>query len=289
MGAWGPGLYQDDEALDLKNTISLLSNMPADGDRILEILLANQPEPPTFDRDGGPAFWLVVADQFERRGIRCHLACERARTAIDAGEDLRDLKAREMDDRDLRKRAKVLEALKARLVSPRPLRPRPSGYRKPPMVVSPGEVFAFPSMQGESMNPWSGREPFQIYGGRFEPDGWGVLLILCTGRAYDWFPWCTYSTLSVWSEREPTLAEARDARLSSMSARRGVPRARHLARIGARLLGRLHLADARVERIPITEEAKSPEYVVAVGWSLTGFSTAAPAVDAIRVTELLAD
>jgi hypothetical protein len=28
MGAWGPGLYQDDEAADLRNTISLLSKMP---------------------------------------------------------------------------------------------------------------------------------------------------------------------------------------------------------------------------------------------------------------------
>jgi hypothetical protein len=64
MGAWGPGLYQDDEAADLRNTISLLSKMPADGDRILEILVGNHPEPPAMDRDGGPTFWLVVADQF---------------------------------------------------------------------------------------------------------------------------------------------------------------------------------------------------------------------------------
>ena len=263
MGIWGPGLYQDDEALDLKNTISLLSKLPTDGDRILQILLADQSEPPTFDRGGGPAFWLVVADQFERRGIHCDLARERALTALDAGEDLRELRARGMDDRGLRKRAKVLDAIKARLLSPRPLRARLSGYRKPPMVVSPVEVFAFPSMQCASMNPWSGREPVRLHGGRFEPDGWGVLLILCTGRAYDWFPWCSY-----W---------------------RGVPRARHLARIGARLLGRLPLADASVERVPITEEAKSPEYVVYAGWSLTGVSTAAPAVNAIRVTELLAD
>jgi hypothetical protein len=31
-------LYQDDEAADLRETISLMSKMPADGERILEIL-----------------------------------------------------------------------------------------------------------------------------------------------------------------------------------------------------------------------------------------------------------
>jgi hypothetical protein len=33
MGTWGTGLYQDDEAEDLRDTIAVLGRMPIDGDR----------------------------------------------------------------------------------------------------------------------------------------------------------------------------------------------------------------------------------------------------------------
>lgn len=61
-GARGAGLYDDDNALDLKNSIALLAKIPADGERLLQILRRQHPEP-------GKVFWRVVADQFERRGI----------------------------------------------------------------------------------------------------------------------------------------------------------------------------------------------------------------------------
>jgi hypothetical protein len=73
-----------------------------------------------------------------------------------------------------------------------------------------------------------------------------------------------------------------------MSADRGVPRARQLARIGARLIGRLPLAAARVEELPVRKEAKSAEYVVYVGWALMGYDKGEPPEGAIRVADLLA-
>lgn len=38
MGAWGEGLY-DDEACEVKDSRSILAKLPAQGERILEILL----------------------------------------------------------------------------------------------------------------------------------------------------------------------------------------------------------------------------------------------------------
>jgi len=105
MGSWGSGLYQDDSAADLRNMIATLANLPATGDRILEIILDNWKEPVGLDADGGPTFWLVIADQFERRGIACSKVFEHALSAVDTGADLRDLEARGAEQRDLKKRA----------------------------------------------------------------------------------------------------------------------------------------------------------------------------------------
>jgi hypothetical protein len=288
MGAWGPGLYQDDEAADLRNTISLLSKMPADGDRILEILLGNQAEPPEMDRDGGPTFWLVVADQFERRGIRSDRARDRAMEAIDGGDDLRDLEARDMDAKDLRKRAKVLAELRARLTTPRPVKPRPSGKKKPPMVVAPGEVWAFPTQGGISMNPWSGKEAIGHLAGGFVPDAWGALIILDCGRVYDWFPWCTYAPVAIVSQSIPTLDEVRAASTAGADYTRAVPRANQLKRVGAMRIGVLPLDEARVKALHIAE-SRTPERTVLAGWGLKVWISTEPQSGPRPVRDLLSD
>ena len=59
MGTWGTGLYQDDGAKDLKNTIALLAKVPVSGDRLLEILLGSYKDGVKLTDDGGPTFWLV--------------------------------------------------------------------------------------------------------------------------------------------------------------------------------------------------------------------------------------
>jgi hypothetical protein len=290
MGTWGVGLYQDDEAEDLRDTIAVLAKLPVDGTRLLDLLVTEDREA-NPDEDPRPAFWLVVADQFERRGIRCTAAQERALEVIDRGDDLRDLEARELSAAGLRQRAKALEALKARLLSPRPERPRPRASRPPPICVAAGDVIVHPSMEGESMNPHSGREDIRPFGGPFIPDGWGAIVILETGRAYDWFPWCSYQSLALWTESPPDLDEVRAGRLTSLSARRAVPNPRQLRRVGARIIGRLALSRSRVSAIPVLHVDKpvSPEQVVRWGWSVDGWTKAAPAFGAIRVADLLAD
>lgn len=286
MGAWGPGLYQDDEACDLKNTIAMLAKMPADGDGILEILLRNRSEAPSLDSDGGPTFWLVTADRFERLGIHCERVRERAIEAIDGGHDLRDLEARDMGPKDLRKREKILGELRGRLASPRPIKPRPAGTKKPPMVVAPGEVWAFPTQRGLSMNAWSGKEAIGQWGGPFEADGWGALLILDTGRAYDWFPWCTYAPIAIQSPEMPTLEAVRDASTAGAEYTRGVPRAHQFKRAGAKLLGRLPLDEQKARALPVSEH-KPPEYVVYAGWAVHVWISTVPQSGPRPVRDLL--
>ena len=303
MGCWGAGLYQDDDALDLKGSIAVLAKLPVDGNRLLDILLSNRSEPPDFHRDGGPAFWLVVADQFERRGIACAKVFKRALAAIDKGEDLRDLRDRDMSEKDLKKRAAVLAELRQRLRSPRPLRPRRKPSKPPPFPVRTGDVFAFPTMReperlgvrhrrgGEGINPYSTKRTVALYGGDFQADGWGALIILMSGRAYDWFPWCAFACLSVSPKTEPTLETAKRARLLiDDSASLAVPRGPHLKRMRARLLGTLQLDPRKVKaRVNMRPDGHKPEFAVYAGWSLHGISRAGRFDGGVAVADLLAD
>lgn len=265
MGTWGPGLYQDDAAKDLKNTIGLLSNVPISGDRIVEILLSHRSDPAELDRDGGPTFWLVIADQFERRGIKSAQPFELALAAIESGADLRDLAARDMTPVDLRTRGKVLAELAARLRSPRPERPRPKSAKPPALVVEIGDAYCFPTMQDKAINPWA-RSRQEVV---FEPDGWGAMLVLGHGRAYNWLPWCAYASLSVPHSREPTLEDVRHSRLLiEDTAQLAVPRRQHLSRLEARYLGRLGLNLAAVAaHVPFKPQGFGPEFAVYAGWS----------------------
>jgi hypothetical protein len=285
MGSWGPGLYQDDDALDLKSTIALLSKLPVTGDRLVEILLAKRDDGAQLDKDGGPTFWLVVADQFERKGIESPLVFSKAIEAIESGADLRDLQTRDMGADDIRKRSKVLEELGARFRSPRPPRPRPTGKKPPPMVVDLGQAFSFPTMNNRAMNPYH-RNRAEA---GFEPDGWGAMLILGVGRAYDWLPWCAYQSLSVPLDREPTLEDVRESRLLSVeTAHLAVPRRSHLTRIEAKLLGRLNLNSRTVaERVPFLPQGFGPEFAVYAGWSFGVFNFSMPLDTRIPVSELL--
>jgi hypothetical protein len=155
------------------------------------------------------------------------------------------------------------------------------------MVVAPGEVWAFPTMRGISMNPWSGKEAIGSWGGPFESDGWGALIILDSGRAYDWFPWCTYAPIAIQSPTMPTLEQVRDASTAGAEYTRGVPRARQFKRAGGVLLGRLPLDEALAKALPVSE-FKPPEYVVYAGWAPTVWTSELPQAGPRPVRDLLA-
>ena len=269
MGAWGPGLYEDDVAMDLKDSIALLARMPVSGDRILEILLETHTEGVKLTDDGGPTFWLVVADQFERRGIVSRVAFKKALTAITSGADLRDQKEHDMDPTDLRKRSKILTELAARLRSPRPPRPRPTTKTPPPFVVEVGEVYAFPTMQRKSFDPTS--SSWEKAG--FVPDGWGAMIVVARGRVFDWLPWCAIASVTVDPTRVATVEDVAGARLlNKEGASLCVPRKPHLKKMGVQLIGHLPIDPkqaAALIRTARREMHDTPEMAVTAGWSFS--------------------
>jgi hypothetical protein len=246
MGTWGALLYDDDEASDLRNTLKLMCKIPVPGDRLLELLIETHGDCDPNDPDDA-LFWLVTADQFERRGIECHKAASTALSIIDGGSDLASARERGADEKFLKKRRAVLEELASRLKSPRKFRPRVPPRNPPPLVLSVGEVYAFRTMGLATWHPyWIPH----VYG-PFEPDGWGAMVVLATGRAFNWLPWVALASLTVEGQRKPTLEEALQARLiyvsDTMGAGRFIPKPSHARGMKLELLGRVELDERSVE------------------------------------------
>src|SRR4051794_20823264 len=89
MGVWSAGLYAGDFAADLRSAVRAVSRLPFDGARLADILREVEPEAAAQPgNEDHTTFWLVVADQFARRGIICDRAFENAKAIVDSGSDL---------------------------------------------------------------------------------------------------------------------------------------------------------------------------------------------------------
>src|SRR5438874_2664477 len=108
MGVWGSGLYSGDFALDLRATIGAVVRLPFDPDRLVDILCESEPTAANDLQDEEhTTFWLIVADQFAKRGMVCDRVSAKAVEIIDAGEDIAVCEQLGMKPSELRKRRKL--------------------------------------------------------------------------------------------------------------------------------------------------------------------------------------
>jgi len=116
MGVWGTGLYSGDFAMDLRTTVAALLRLPFDPERIVDIACETEPTAANDARDEEhTTFWLVLADQFAKRGVWCDRVRTKALSIIDSDEDLAALTALGMKPADIRRRRKMLDELRARI------------------------------------------------------------------------------------------------------------------------------------------------------------------------------
>src|ERR1043166_8130087 len=84
MGAWGIGLYSGDFARDLKTTISAVCRVPLDEEPLVDAICQSEWAAATKPADEDHTiFWLVLADQFEKRLIFSQRVHETALAIID--------------------------------------------------------------------------------------------------------------------------------------------------------------------------------------------------------------
>lgn len=122
MGAWGPGLFQDDVAEDVRGAYrELVGDGLAGPDATDEVLRRFQEA--TADQDDGPIVWLALAATQSKLGRLEDRIRDRALEVIRDGNDLN----RWEFAADRRRRTVVLAKLEADLIGP----------QRPPAKVKP--------------------------------------------------------------------------------------------------------------------------------------------------------
>jgi len=185
MGAWGPGLYSDDFALDLRATLSAVCRLPLDGPKIVKLMCDLELVSLTPNDEDYGTFWLVVADQLHRRGIPSE-AQERAVAIIDDDSNLKMLEELGMSTAELRKRRRNLEKLRESLSSPLPDKQRKTLKKPQALLMEQGQVYAYPlDSRGNCVNPYftDATRP------EFTQTGWGAFLVVNTGHALGYLAW----------------------------------------------------------------------------------------------------
>src|SRR5438094_6004830 len=144
MGAWGTGLYSGDFAMDLRGTIRAVARLPFPADRLVDVLCdteagaAHNPNDPDHT-----VFWLVLADQFWKRGIECPRARDAALSIIEEGRDRAAMAALGMPAPDLRRRERALAELRSRLVSAPAPKPRTTLKQPQRYLMEVGDGYAY--------------------------------------------------------------------------------------------------------------------------------------------------
>jgi hypothetical protein len=206
VGASGPGLYSNDYAADLKATISAVARLPHDAAHLLELLVSIE-EPARLPNDEDyTTFWLVVADQFHKRGIPSD-AQARARAVIADGSDVAMLRSLGMTDADLRKRTKNLQKLDDALAGGTPAKKRTTLRAPQPLLLERGAAFRYPiDSKGCAVNSYMTERDLERH--PFVQVGWGAFTVVRAGHALDYLAWYQIARSPKPWRDAPTLADA---------------------------------------------------------------------------------
>ena len=246
MGTWGAGLYSGDFAADLRATVAALSRLPFDGNVLVDLLCAAEPEAANNANDEDHTiFWLEAADQFLKRGIRAERARETALRIIADGSDLAMHERLGMKGPGLKARQRTLEERRDRLLSGTPLAPRKNVLKKPqPLVANPGDCLVYPTMGGDSVNPYFAAEKWAQ---RWQPDGWAAMMIVDAGRAFEFLAWYRPITIATaWTEK-PT-AETVTAAIGWNLRSPGTLSAAHFKKMALELVASLKIGSEHVTK-----------------------------------------
>lgn len=160
MGTWGPDLYTDDFACDLRDQ---LRDALAEGQSLPQAVaeLEHAHRAAASDPDQAPVFWLALAATAWKLGRLDGALQARALAVIAAGADLHL-----WEGADRAKRQKVLAALAAELSSPQAPAVKPRKRRVAETTWQVGDVIALRLASGR----WTLLDVFDHFtdrGGRF--------------------------------------------------------------------------------------------------------------------------
>lgn len=146
MGAWGPGIFSDDTAADVRDDFKELIGEGVDAQEATRRLTESWRDT-IEDADEGPVFWITLAATQYSMGRLQDDVRDRALAVIDSGEDLRRWQE-DATAADVAKRRRNLEKLREQLL----------GRQKPQTTVraaynevtdwQPGQYWAYRLQSG---------------------------------------------------------------------------------------------------------------------------------------------
>lgn len=140
MGAWGPRLYQNDIAEEVRDYYKDQLHRGKTGKEITQEPIA-QNEYTISDPDDAPVFWFALADTQWNLGRLEDFVREQALHHIRDGHDVKRWAAEDL--RGAKTRAKTLEELQQKLLSPQPAEKRMSQYKLYRCEWKIGDVYAY--------------------------------------------------------------------------------------------------------------------------------------------------
>lgn len=140
MGAWGPRLYQDDVAEEVRDYYKDQLHRGRTGEEITQDLIA-QNECTISDPDDAPVFWFALADTQWDLGRLEAFVKEKALYHIHDGYDLKRWATE--DPRKAKIRAESLEKLRRKLLSPQPAKKKIAQYKLYHCTWKTGDVYAY--------------------------------------------------------------------------------------------------------------------------------------------------
>ncbi len=258
VGAWGPGLYQNDTALDLKAVVRSVLRLPLSPDQVIEAISQYNPSLQNPSSSDHTTSWFVLADMFHRYGLQHLPTIDRVKHYVDDGRDLTLMAELGMDDRSLRKRSQALQSLVAKISVPNEKPTKRRVLRKPqPLLFDGGDVVAYPAQNGTSANPYSSSWE------SFEPDGYLAGLIVDVGHSFGFLAWYSFSLVDRIFPSIPSSHDCLDQELYGKVY--GTLTALHVKRMQMSKIGHfdlredLHHLQHRPSGTPLYT---SPEYVV---------------------------
>lgn len=140
MGMWGFELYQNDTSLDVKDKFEELYNT---GNAVQDITnkLTEDYESIMGNIDEEPLFWLALADTQWNLGVLMPLVKEKALYWVEKDSGM--FSCRSIDTSAKAKRRKILDGLRAKLLSPQPTVKKTVKKRIYKCHWKLGDVFAY--------------------------------------------------------------------------------------------------------------------------------------------------